>query len=87
MKKLLFTALILSLAFTSCKKVEDAVDCAQAADDSIAAAIAFAAAPTDLALCATYKSALQRLIAENCGGATAVATAQTSLDAVLIACP
>ncbi len=85
MKKLLFTAIVLSLAFTSCKKAEDAFNCTQAADDSIAAASAWAAAPMDNSKCLAYRSALQKLIAENCGGATGVASSQQALDAVM--CP
>ncbi len=76
MRKLLFSTLILSLAFTSCKKddevteVLEAVDCSQRTQEASDAAIAYSNDNSN-ANCLAYREALQTIIDERCAGTNA----------------
>ena len=86
MRKLLFSALILSLAFTSCKKddevteVLEAVDCVQATQNASDTQIAYVNDPSN-ANCVEYRDTLQTIIDNGCAG-TNTANFQASIDAL-----
>lgn len=86
MKKLLFSALVLSLVVTSCKKDDDvsnifeAFDCLQGTEDASDAADAYSNDPSN-ANCITYRDSLQSLLDQGCLGNNTAST-QASIDAL-----
>ena len=86
MRKLLFSALIMSVVFTSCKKddeveeVLEAVDCVQATQNASDAQIAYTNDPSN-ANCVVYRDTLQAIIDNGCAG-TNTPTFQASIDAL-----
>ena len=84
MKKLLFSAIVLSLTITSCKTKDDvediinAFDCIDAIEAASDAQDAYEADPSN-ANCVSYRDALQTLINEDCLGGDTTST-QAAID-------
>ncbi len=84
MKKLLFSALIVGLVFTSsCNKDDDGggKSCERLAEEYLAAAEAYSS-DNSVANCNAFKSSLQAFINKNCAGGQEAAL-QTQLDALV----